>query len=81
MQLQTPEVSAEHLLDLPATLEPELSMLLQQYEAVFEKPYGLPPSRSHDHSIPLAANTPPIKVRPYRYPHSQKSEIYRTHLC
>jgi len=33
------------------------------------------PKRSHEHSINLLANTTPIKVRPYKYPYSQKAEI------
>ncbi|XP_058757457.1 uncharacterized protein LOC131630720 [Vicia villosa] len=36
---------------------------------------GLPPPRPHDHHIPLLPNTPPINVKPYRYPHSQKTAM------
>ena len=36
---------------------------------------GLPPSCSHDHSIPLNDGINAIKVHPYRYPFSQKSQI------
>jgi hypothetical protein len=42
---------------------------------VFQEPKGIPPSRSHDHSIVLKEGTSPISVRPYRYPYYQKSEI------
>jgi len=28
-----------------------------------------------DHTIPLLSHIAPIKIHPYRYPHSQKSEI------
>ena len=52
-------------------------MLLHQYKEVFTQPHGLPPQHTHDHSIPLLPNTAPVKVRPYRYPHSQKTEIER----
>lgn len=31
--------------------------------------------RSHDHAISLIASHEPICVRPYRYPHIQKTEI------
>ena len=46
-------MSAHHLLELPTSIEPELAMIIQQYKNVFEKPHGLPPIRSHDHTIPL----------------------------
>ncbi|XP_022848903.1 uncharacterized protein LOC111371244 [Olea europaea var. sylvestris] len=51
--------------------------LLQQYRVVFEWPNTLPPSRSRDHSIVLQAESAPVNVRPYRYPHFQKNEIER----
>jgi len=35
----------------------------------------LPPPRDQDHVITLLPHTAPIKVHPYRYPHSQKAEI------
>ncbi|PNX92586.1 Ty3/gypsy retrotransposon protein, partial [Trifolium pratense] len=57
------------------TLPPEILHLLQQYPTVFNTPHGLPPSRQHDHCIPLLPNTPPINVKPYRYPHSQKEAM------
>ncbi|XP_019425047.1 PREDICTED: uncharacterized protein LOC109333920 [Lupinus angustifolius] len=44
---------------------------------VFATHTTLPPSRSHDHSIPLLQGSNPVKVKPYRYPHSQKEEIER----
>ncbi|GJW43324.1 reverse transcriptase [Tanacetum coccineum] len=36
---------------------------------------GLPPPRLLDHHIPIVPNTTPVNVKPYRYPHFQKSEI------
>nr|GEW13498.1 Ty3/gypsy retrotransposon protein [Tanacetum cinerariifolium] len=42
------------------------------YSHIFEPPTSLPPSRIHDHHIPLKPNTPPVNVKPYRYPHYQK---------
>ena len=50
-------------------------MLLHTFKDIFDQPHGLPPTQSHDHNIPLLPNTLPVKVRPYYYPHSQKSEI------
>jgi len=75
IQIQTPDVSAHHLLELPTSIEPELAMIIQQYKNVFEKPHGLQPIRSHDHTIPLMPGSTSVKVGPYRYPYSQKIEI------
>jgi len=75
IQIQTPEVSAHHLLELPTSMESELTMTIQQYKNIFEKPHGLPPIRSHDHTILLMPGSAPVKVRPYRYPHSQKTKV------
>ncbi|GJT89995.1 reverse transcriptase [Tanacetum coccineum] len=48
---------------------------MQDYESVFEVPIGLPPKRSHNHTIPLIPNTPPISIRPYRHPPNQKDAV------
>lgn len=55
--------------------DPSLLKVIDKYAELFETPTGLPPSRSQDHQIQLLPNTAPISVRPYRYPHFQKSEI------
>ncbi|CAL2229891.1 unnamed protein product [Prunus armeniaca] len=52
-----------------------LQSLLNQFADLFSASTGLPPKRSVDHQIPLLPGTGPISVRPYRYAHSQKSEI------
>ena len=52
-------------------------MLLHKYKDIFQQPHGLPPSSTHDHSILLLPNTIPMRVHPYRYPHSQKTKIER----
>ncbi|GJS86697.1 ty3-gypsy retrotransposon protein [Tanacetum coccineum] len=57
------------------TLPLDLAAVLSKFSSVFELPIGLPPSRSHDHSIVLKEGVNAIKVRPYRYPVSQKTEI------
>lgn len=54
---------------------PEITSLLHQFSTLFEPPSSLPPSRPTDHRIPLLPNTTPINVRPYRYAHSQKTEL------
>ncbi|RVW22789.1 hypothetical protein CK203_106466 [Vitis vinifera] len=42
---------------------------------LFKEPKGLPPLQVHDHCIPLVPGSGPVSVRPYRYPHFQKTEI------
>lgn len=59
----------------PAEMPPDLRQVLQQYHPIFTVPVGLSPTRPCDHRIPLMPTAPPVKVRPYRYPHSQKTEI------
>ncbi|XP_027174040.1 uncharacterized protein LOC113773608 [Coffea eugenioides] len=54
-----------------------LTELLAEYEDIFSYPKTLPPSRTHDHKIPLKADARPFKIAPYRYPYSQKTEIER----
>ncbi|CAJ2641138.1 unnamed protein product [Trifolium pratense] len=61
--------------DLPTNIEPEIAMLLYTYKSLFQPPTALPPSRAHNHTIPLMEGTNPVKVKPYRYPHSQKAQI------
>lgn len=56
-------------------VHPEIQSLIQKYQDVFAAPTSLPPARAQDHRIELLPNTPPINVRPYRYPHFQKKEI------
>lgn len=52
-----------------------LQGLLQQYQAIFDDPQGLPPYRDYNHSIPPLPNTKPINARPSRNPQYQKNEI------
>ncbi|KAG6531914.1 hypothetical protein ZIOFF_005750 [Zingiber officinale] len=54
---------------------PELEALLSKFSMIFAEPKGLPPSRSHDHRIPLIPGSAPANVRPYRYPYIQKEVI------
>ncbi|XP_058776595.1 uncharacterized protein LOC131650912 [Vicia villosa] len=60
---------------LPTTIPTQIRNILQSFPSVFQTPRGLPPPRQHDHHIPLLPNTPPINVKPYRYPHSQKEAM------
>jgi hypothetical protein len=59
----------------PSSIENQLLDLLNAYLELFNEPQGLPPNRSHDHTIQLKEGAGPIKVRSYRYPHYQKNEI------
>jgi thiamine pyrophosphate-dependent acetolactate synthase large subunit-like protein len=43
-------------------------VLLEEFKDVFTVPSGLPPPHRHNHRIHLFPDTPPIAVRPYRYP-------------
>ncbi|KAL4560839.1 hypothetical protein LXL04_032994 [Taraxacum kok-saghyz] len=72
--------SFQHLAAEPS-IAPEIPHMFQsiihKYNTVFEEPKTLPPHRSQDHAIPLLPNSTPPNIRPYRYPHSQKTEIER----
>jgi hypothetical protein len=53
----------------------EIQHLLEEYADVFEDPRTLPPSRFHDHHIPLLPNVVPVNSKPYRYSPLHKDEI------
>ena len=59
----------------PDALPQSVTQLLQQYASVFREPVGLPPRRFHDHRIFLNPGAKPVNVKPYRYPHLQKTQI------
>lgn len=65
----------EKCIELSTNIPDTLRHLLLKYQRVFDLPKGLPPSRMCDHRIPLQPNSNPVKVRPYIYPHSQKTKI------
>jgi len=65
------QTQSSPLYDLPY----QIQATLLKHQAIFQPPHGPPPSRPHDHRIPSLPNTPPINVKPYRYPHSQKDTI------
>lgn len=64
-------IDAELKSKIPISVQP----LIKEFQNVFEEPMSLPPFRTHFHSIPLIPNASPPNIRPYRYPHSQKTEI------
>lgn len=69
------ELFALHVVPHDTTQDPQLDFPLQQYGHVFQKPVGLPHPREQNHSIPLLQGSDLVKVRSYRYPHSQKEQI------
>ena len=52
-----------------------INELLLHFSSLFLQPSSLPPPRQHDHHINLLPSANPINVRPYRYPHFQKTKI------
>ncbi|XP_077234173.1 uncharacterized protein LOC143876337 [Tasmannia lanceolata] len=54
---------------------PDLQAVLHQFTEVFTEPSSLPPSRPTDHRILLEPNSKHVNIKPYRYPHFQKSGI------
>ena len=66
-----PEPSTTHL---PHPI-PAINTLLTRYQKLFQTPNHLPPPRDVVHRINTHPATAPMNVRPYRYPHFQKTEI------
>ena len=62
---------------LPATEPPPLALhpLLTKFHHLFQEPTQLPPARLISHHIHLTPGAKPVTVKPYRYPHSQKTEL------
>ncbi|XP_016182574.1 uncharacterized protein LOC107624629 [Arachis ipaensis] len=75
LQVHKADNKSINSLELPENMDPALMLLLHKYATVFDQPVGLPPQRAQDHSIPLIQGAEPVKVRPYRVPHSQKEQI------
>ncbi|CAN6680565.1 unnamed protein product [Malus baccata var. baccata] len=53
----------------------ELQAVLKQFTDIFQVLTKLPPSREHDHHIPLVQGATPPNIRPYHYGPLQKTEI------
>jgi len=77
LQCQQKEVFLDSCLELPDQMPIELVQLLHNYSTIFATPTTLPPSRSHNHVIPLMKDAKPVKVRPYRYPQVKNSRYKR----
>ncbi|GKE07194.1 reverse transcriptase, partial [Tanacetum coccineum] len=67
--------ASSHKIKINKEIPESVIAVLQEIEDVFALPTELPPQRTHDHKIPLVPNTPPINIRPYRHPSSQKDAI------
>lgn len=76
---QMPQVSIQHfeLLQVSFNSITTVEKLIEKYEDIFKEPNFLPPTRSHDHRIPLMPNAIPINIRPYRHSQEQKNEVER----
>jgi hypothetical protein len=56
----------------------DLQRIIDKHSKVCEDiPKCLPPTQNNDHEIHLIPGSVPPNIRPYRYPHAQKSEIER----
>ncbi|XP_014499673.1 uncharacterized protein LOC106760763 [Vigna radiata var. radiata] len=75
LQLTQPLPLEDDGLVIPENIEPEIALLLHTYRMIFATPKGLPPNRSQNHSIPLLPDVHAVRVRPYKYPHSQQQQI------
>ena len=60
-----------HLPHLVSAIE----TLLYQYQQLFQTPTTLSPPQAVTHHINLLPSSSPINVRPYQYPHFQKTKI------
>lgn len=58
-------------------LSQEIQGLLFEFTSLFDLPKGLPPPRSHCHTIPLIPGAVPFRLCPYRYNPAQKEKIER----
>ena len=56
-------------------IPPLLQEVLGKFKVVFHTPMGLLPVRGREHAVVLKDEMSPINVRPYRYPHFQKTEV------
>ena len=62
-------------LRFPTRLPKQITILLQQYKTLFSPPTILHLHKLIDHKIHILPTSKPVNVRPYKYPHFQKTEI------
>jgi hypothetical protein len=58
-------------------LQKNVVEVLESFPKVFVEQLSLPPIREQVHRINLWPDHGPVNVRPYKYPHHQKTEIER----
>lgn len=56
---------------------PDIAVILEEFQSLFQAPTQLPPTRICDHTIPLVDGAHPVSIRSYRYPPALKDEIER----
>lgn len=57
------------------TVVPAIHTILDQYQAVFQIPHALSPTRNREHAITLQDGSSPINMWTYQYSYEQKNEI------
>ncbi|GKG36637.1 hypothetical protein Tco_0444315, partial [Tanacetum coccineum] len=68
-------MTTEESVQAKVKVKPSLQKVINAYAKVFEVPNKLPPTRSHEHKIPLMPGTQPVNIRPYRHPPMQNDAI------
>ena len=53
----------------------DLQKVLDNHSKVFETTKCLPPIHDHEHAIHFIPGSVPPKIKPYKYPYAQKSEM------
>ncbi|GJY72932.1 gypsy/ty3 retroelement polyprotein [Tanacetum coccineum] len=66
------------MIEVENSYSKEVAIILEEFDSVFEMPKSSPPKRTHDHRIPLVPNIPPVNIRPYKHPPSQKDVVELT---
>lgn len=71
--IQCHQMESQHL-EQDESREEEIQNLLQKHESIFQDlPMQLLLERNIEHIIEIKPGSSPIKVKPYRYPHHQKT--------
>lgn len=68
LDVKTDSLTTEHI-------PPEILKVIQDHEATFHEPTGLPPNMPFDHQIPLLPGAVPVQKKPYSYAPTQKDEL------